>query len=66
MGERGYLILTFTNPDDVVLDTCIGSGTTAVAALETGRRFVGFETDEGYCEKAGERVENSRISLSQK
>ena len=51
-----YLILTYTNPGDVVLDTCMGSGTTAVAALETGRRFVGFESDEGYWEAARGRI----------
>ena len=39
-----YLIRTYTRPGEVVADICAGSGTTAVAALNTGRRFVGFET----------------------
>ena len=52
-----YLILTYSNPGDVVLDACMGSGTTAVAAVETGRRFIGFEMDEGYCRAAQERVD---------
>ncbi len=47
-----WLIKTYSNTGDVVLDTCMGSGTAAVAALETGRRFVGFETDEGYYKAA--------------
>jgi len=53
-----YLILTYSNPGDVVLDTTMGSGTTAVAALETGRRFIGFETDERYFEAANSRVKS--------
>ena len=51
-----YLILTYTNPGAVVLDTCMGSGTTAIAAMETGRSFIGFETDERYFMAAGERI----------
>jgi site-specific DNA-methyltransferase (adenine-specific) len=51
-----YLILTYSNPGDVVLDMCMGSGTTAVAAVETGRKFLGFEMDEGYFRAAEERV----------
>lgn len=41
-----YLIRTYTNEGDVVLDNCIGSGTTAVACINTGRNFIGFEIDE--------------------
>ena len=51
-----YLILTYTNPGAVVLDTCMGSGTTAIAALETGRYFIGYEMDEGYFRAACERI----------
>ena len=51
-----YLILTYTNPGAVVLDTCMGSGTTAVAALETGRGFIGFETYERYYTAVNERI----------
>lgn len=43
-----YLINTYTNPGDVVLDNCMGSGTTAVACIRTGRYFIGFETDLSY------------------
>jgi len=52
-----YLINTYTNPGAVILDTCMGSGTTAAAALETGRFFIGFETDERYFKAACERVD---------
>jgi len=51
-----YLILTYTNPGDLVLDNTMGSGTTGVAAILTGRRFVGIERDEKYFEIACERM----------
>ena len=51
-----YLIRTYTNEGDVVLDNCIGSGTTAVAAIRTGRHYIGFEIDPAYCEIAGLRI----------
>lgn len=51
-----YLIRTYTNPGAVVLDNCIGSGTTAVAAINSGRQFIGIEQDPGYCDMARQRV----------
>ena len=51
-----YLIRTYTNEGDLVLDNCIGSGTTAIAALNTGRHFIGFEKDQGYYEIACKRI----------
>ena len=51
-----YLVRTYTDPGDLVLDNCMGSGSTAVAALRAGRRFVGFETDPGYFDIARRRV----------
>lgn len=51
-----YLIKTYTNEGDTVLDNCIGSGTTAVAAVNTGRNFIGFETNAEYCSIANERI----------
>lgn len=52
-----YLIRTYSNEGELVLDNCMGSGTTAEAALNTGRRFVGFESDTQYFEAARHRIE---------
>lgn len=52
-----YLIRTYTNPGETVLDSCAGSGSTAVACIRTGRNFIGFETDAEYFRKAAERIE---------
>ena len=54
-----YLIKTYTNEGDLVLDNCIGSGTTAVAALNTKRNFIGFELDKGYYDIANKRIASS-------
>lgn len=54
-----YLIKTYTNEGDLVLDNTIGSGTTAVAAINTGRNFIGIEMDKGYCDIARKRIEEA-------
>lgn len=51
-----YLIRTYTNFGDTVLDFTIGSGTTAVAAINAGRKFIGIEKEEKYCEIAKQRI----------
>lgn len=51
-----YLIKTYTNEGDTVLDNCMGSGTTGVACMNTGRRFIGIEKDEVYFEVAKKRI----------
>lgn len=51
-----YLIRTYTRPGEVVADICAGSGTTAVAAANTGRRFVCFETAPAFYAPATERI----------
>jgi site-specific DNA-methyltransferase (adenine-specific) len=51
-----YLIRTYTNPGETVLDFTMGSGTTGVAAANTGRRFVGIERDLGYFDVAVKRT----------
>ena len=43
-----YLIRTYTDEGDTVLDNCIGSGTTAIAAIRSGRHYIGFETVKEY------------------
>lgn len=56
-----YLIRTYTNEGDVVLDNCIGSGTTAVAAVLEGRSYIGFEADPKYYAVARERVAKAEL-----
>ena len=51
-----YLIRTYTNEGDVVLDNCMGSGTTGVACVNTNRNFIGIELDEGYFKIAQDRI----------
>lgn len=51
-----YLIRTYTNQGDLVLDSTVGSGTTAVAAINTGRKYIGIEKEEKYCEIARNRI----------
>jgi site-specific DNA-methyltransferase (adenine-specific) len=54
-----YLIRTYTNEGDLVLDNCMGSGTTGVACANTGRRFIGIEKDPRYFDIACERIERA-------
>ncbi|WP_428828517.1 DNA-methyltransferase [Bacillus altitudinis] len=77
-GERGfhptqkpvelfeYLIETYTNEGEVVLDNCIGSGTTAVAANQLNRNFIGFETESEYIKIANQRLEANKRGSSLK
>ncbi|HEX3683156.1 MAG TPA: site-specific DNA-methyltransferase [Bryobacteraceae bacterium] len=58
-----YLIRTYSNPGDVVLDNCMGSGTTAVACMNTGRNFIGFELDKDYHRYAEQRIRLTRQEL---
>jgi site-specific DNA-methyltransferase (adenine-specific) len=52
-----YLIRTYTNEGDTVLDNCMGSGTTGVACRRLGREFIGIEKDETYFGAAKKRIE---------
>ena len=58
-----YFIKTYTRPGEVVADICAGSATTAVAALNTGRRFICFETVPAYYAAATERIRLARSAL---
>jgi len=51
-----YLIKTYTNENEVVLDNCSGSGTTAIACLNSNRRFICIERDEAYYKKSLDRI----------
>ena len=55
-----YLIKTYTNEGDVVLDNCMGSGSTGVACVNTGRDFIGIELDKGYFEIAQNRIKETQ------
>jgi DNA modification methylase len=58
-----YLIRTYTNPGDVVLDMCFGSNTTGVACIETGRKYIGIEKDRKYFEIGQRRIEQAQPPL---
>lgn len=53
-----WLILTYTNPGDTILDPCMGSGTTGEAAIKTGRNFIGIESNPEYYQTAYKRLTN--------
>lgn len=55
-----YLIKTYTNPGELVLDNCMGSGSTGVACVRTDREFIGIELDEHYFDVAKERIEKEQ------
>ena len=57
------LIKTYSNPGDLLLDNCSGSGTIAIAALNTGRHFIGFETNENYYSESLKRIDNYKNKL---
>lgn len=59
-----YLIKTYTNENETVLDNCMGSGSCGVAAINTGRNFIGIELDEKYFNIAKERIENAEKGVN--
>lgn len=59
-----YLIKTYTNENMLVLDNCMGSGSTGIACLNTNRRFIGIELDENYYNIAKQRIDNHIEQLS--
>lgn len=54
-----YLIKTYTNEKDIVLDNCMGSGSTGVACVNTNRKFVGIEKDSNYYKIAKRRIKEA-------
>jgi DNA modification methylase len=59
-------IISWSNEGDVVLDPFIGSGTTAIACINTGRNFIGFELDKHYCDIANERIRKALADSTRK
>ena len=60
-----YLVKTYTNPGELVLDNVMGSGTTGVACINTGRRFIGIELEKEYFDIAQERIEKAQQEARQ-
>ena len=58
-----YLIKTYTNEGDLVLDNCIGSGTTAIAAINTNRNFIGIEKNQDYFNESLNRLKKSKEQM---
>lgn len=58
-----WVIKTYSSPGDVVLDNCMGSGTTGVACVNTGRRFIGFELCQDYFDVAKERIVSAKEKI---
>jgi len=59
-----YLIKTYTNEDDLVLDNTMGSGSTGVACVNTNRNFIGMELEDKYFDIAKERIEQAKKEAS--
>ena len=59
-----YLIKTYTNEGETILDNCMGSGTTAIAAIRTKRNYIGFELQKEYFDIANKRIANEMAQLS--
>ena len=57
-----YLVRTFSNENDTVLDPCMGGGTTGIAALNSSRNFIGIEREEKYFKIAQDRISNPILS----
>lgn len=59
-----WLINTYTTEGDTVLDNCMGSGTTAIAAIRTKRNYIGFEIEKEYFDLANKRIKEEQMQLS--
>lgn len=60
-----FLINTYTNENDIVLDNCMGSGSTGVACVNTNRRFIGIEISKEYYDIANQRINEAQLSVTQ-
>lgn len=66
VSAHEYFIKTYTNDGELVLDNCMGSGTTAVACINTNRHFLGFELEKEYFELACKRIANAKAEKESK
>ena len=60
-----YLIKTYTNEGEIVLDNCMGSGSTGVACININRKFIGIELEEKYFEMAKNRIEEAQNNIKE-
>ena len=58
-----WLIKTYSNENDIVLDNCMGSGSTGVAARKLHRRFIGIDNEEKYLKIAKDRIEEIPLDI---
>ena len=58
-----YLIKTYSNENELILDNCMGSGSTAIACINTNRKFIGFELDKEYYDLACKRIEQRNAQM---
>ena len=63
VGLMEYLIKTYTNEDEIVLDNTMVSGTTGVACMNTNRKFIGIESDKKYFDIAKQRIKVGRLPI---
>ena len=56
VGLLEYLIRTYSNENEIILDNCMGSGSTGIACVNTNRRFIGIEIEPKYFDIAKERI----------
>ena len=59
-----WAIRTYTNENETVLDNCIGSGSTAIACINTNRKYIGFEMDNTYYDLAKNRIEDHKSQIT--
>ena len=59
-----WLIRSYSNDGDTILDNCMGSGTTAIAAIREKRNFIGFELNKEYYDKACNRIKLEQAQLT--